>query len=119
MRIWRLHEAKNRLSEVVDLTLKEGPQIATRRGKEAVVILAVDQYRRLTGQPPCLIDCLLNAPRGKPLLLERSQQANGLQGRHVHRRCQESQVRASGGLSLSRQRHGCLPWQDGAMPTNS
>lgn len=48
-----------------------------------------------------------------------AKQANGLQGRHVHRRCQESQVRASGGLSLSRQRHGWPPWQDGAMPTNS
>jgi prevent-host-death family protein len=51
MHIWRLHEAKNRFSEVVELTLNEGPQMVTRRGKEAVVILAVDEYRRLIGQP--------------------------------------------------------------------
>jgi prevent-host-death family protein len=75
MHIWRLHEAKNRFSEVVELTLNEGPQMVIRRGKEAVVILAVDEYRRLTGQPPCLIDCLLNAPRGEPLVLERSPEA--------------------------------------------
>jgi PHD/YefM family antitoxin component YafN of YafNO toxin-antitoxin module len=49
--------------------------MVTRRGKEAVVVLAADEYRRLTGQTPCLIDCLLNAPRGEPLLLERSPQA--------------------------------------------
>ena len=75
MHSWQLHEAKNRFSEVVELTLKVGPQMVTRRRKEAVVVLAADEYRRLTGQTPCLIDCLLNAPRGKPLLLERSQQA--------------------------------------------
>ena len=70
MHIWRLHEAKNRFSEVVELTLKVGPQMVTRRGKEAVVVLAANECRSLTGQTPCLIDCLLNAPRGEPLLLE-------------------------------------------------
>ena len=75
MHTWQLHEAKNRFSEVVELTMKVGPQMVTRRGKEAVVVLAADEYRRLTGQTPWLIDCLLNAPRGEPLLLERSPQA--------------------------------------------
>lgn len=75
MRTWQLQEAKSRFSEVVDLTLKEGPQLITRRGEEAVVILAVDDYRRLNGQTPRLIDCLLNAPRGEPLALERSPEA--------------------------------------------
>ena len=75
MRTWQLQEAKSRFSEVVDLTLKEGPQLVTRRGEEAVVILAADEYRRLTGQTPRLMDCLLNAPRGEPLVLERSREA--------------------------------------------
>jgi antitoxin Phd len=73
MHTWQLQEAKSRFSEVVDLSLKEGPQIVTRRGEEAVVILAVNEYRRLSGETPRLIDCLLNAPRGEPLALERSQ----------------------------------------------
>ena len=75
MHTWQLQEAKSRFSEVVDLSLKEGPQRVTRRGEEAVVILAATEYRRLSGQTPDLMDCLLNAPRGKALVLDRSPEA--------------------------------------------
>lgn len=75
MHTWQLQEAKSRFSEVVDLTLKEGPQLVTRRGEEAVVIVAARDFRRLTGQSPQLMDCLLKAPRGKPLVIERSSEA--------------------------------------------
>ena len=72
MHTWQLQEAKSRFSEVVDLTLKEGPQLVTRRGEEAVVILAATDYHRLVGDAPNLIDHLLNAPRGEALAIERS-----------------------------------------------
>lgn len=72
MHTWQLQEAKSRFSEVVDLTLKEGPQIVTRRGREAVVILSAEEYRRMTGGTPSLLATLLNAPRGEPLDLARS-----------------------------------------------
>ena len=75
MHTWQLQEAKSRFSEVVDRTLKEGPRMVTRRGEEAVVILAADESRRLSGQTPRLMDCLLNAPCGEPLVLERSPEA--------------------------------------------
>ncbi|MDA0847765.1 MAG: type II toxin-antitoxin system Phd/YefM family antitoxin [Proteobacteria bacterium] len=75
MHTWQLQEAKSRFSEVVDLTLKEGPQLVTRRGEEAVVILAAKDYRRLSGQTTNLMDCLLNAPRGEPLVLDRSRES--------------------------------------------
>lgn len=75
MHTWQLQEAKSRFSEVVDLTLKEGPQLVTRRGEEAVVILAAIDYRRLSGQTANLMDCLLNAPRGEPLVLDRSRES--------------------------------------------
>lgn len=75
MHTWQLQEAKSRFSEVVDLTLKEGPQMVTLRGEEAVVILAAHDYWRLSGQTTRLMDCLLNAPRGEPLALERSGEA--------------------------------------------
>jgi prevent-host-death family protein len=75
MHTWQLQEAKSRFSALVDLALKLGPQLVTRRGEAAVVVLAADEYRRLTGQTPRLMDCLLNAPRGKPLALKRSQEA--------------------------------------------
>ena len=74
MHTWQLQEAKSRFSEVVELTLKEGPQLVTRRGEEAVVILAAADYRRLSGQIPNLMDCLLNAPRGEALVLDRSRE---------------------------------------------
>ena len=51
-RKWQLQEAKNRLSEVVDLALDEGPQTVTRHGKDVVVIVckeAFDQRRRSRG----------------------------------------------------------------------
>jgi prevent-host-death family protein len=71
MHAWQLQEAKSRFSELVELSLKEGPQMVTRRGEEAVVILAAKDYRRLSGQTPTLMDCLLNAPRGEALEIER------------------------------------------------
>ena len=74
MHTWQLQEAKSRFSELVDLTLKEGPQLVTRRGEEAVVILSANDYRRLSGQTPRLMDCLLNAPRGEPLVADRSRE---------------------------------------------
>ena len=71
MHTWQLQKAKSRFSELVELTLTEGPQMVTRHGEEAVVILAAHDYRRLSGETPQLMDCLLNAPRGEALLLDR------------------------------------------------
>lgn len=71
---WQLQEAKSRFSEVVDLTLAEGPQLVTRRGQEAVVILAARDYRRLSGETPSLRATLLNAPRGEVPEFERSRE---------------------------------------------
>lgn len=71
MSVWQLQDAKSRFSEVVDLSLREGPQMVTRRGEEAVVVLSVREYRWLTGHTPRLIDCLLNAPRGEALVVTR------------------------------------------------
>ena len=75
MHAWQLKEAKSRFSELVELTLKEGPQLVTRHGEEAVVILSAKEYRRLSRQTPTLMDCLLNAPRGQALELDRSTEA--------------------------------------------
>jgi antitoxin Phd len=47
---WKLEDAKARLSEVVR-RLSDGPQLVTVRGKEAAVILAPQDYRRLVAEP--------------------------------------------------------------------
>ena len=44
---WQLQEAKNRFSEVVDEALAHGPQTVTRHGREVVVILSMEEYRRM------------------------------------------------------------------------
>lgn len=73
MHSWQLQEAKSRFSEVVELTLSEGPQLVTRRGQEAVVILSALDYRRMSGVPS-LLKSLLGAPRGESLDIERTRE---------------------------------------------
>ena len=45
---WKLADAKNRLSELVNLALTKGPQHIRRRADEVVVISA-REYERLLG----------------------------------------------------------------------
>ncbi len=44
---WKLEDAKARFSEVVRRARTEGPQHVTVRGQEAVVVIAVEELRRL------------------------------------------------------------------------
>ena len=74
MHTWQLQEAKSRFSELVDCTLAEGPQLVTRRGEEAVVVIAAPEYRRLLGGPS-LLAVLNGAPRGEALDIARSAEA--------------------------------------------
>ena len=64
---WPLQDAKNRLSAVVDAALAGDPQRVTRRGKPAVVVLAVDEYERLRrieqANAPTLAELLLEIPQ--------------------------------------------------------
>ena len=75
MRTWQLRTAKSRFSEVLDLAVKEGPQLVTRRGEEVVVVLSAMDCLKLTAPKANLLSCLLNAPRGGALALDRPPQA--------------------------------------------
>jgi antitoxin Phd len=44
---WQLQDAKNRLSEVVNLALSTGPQLITRRGEKTAVLLSYAEYEKL------------------------------------------------------------------------
>lgn len=44
---WTLQDAKNRFSAVVAAALDGTPQEVSRRGKPAVIVLSVAQYRHL------------------------------------------------------------------------
>ena len=64
---WPLQDAKNRFSAVVDAALAGEPQRVTRRGRPAVVVLAVDEYERLRqiekANAPTLGELLLDIPQ--------------------------------------------------------
>jgi prevent-host-death family protein len=47
-REWQLQEAKNRLSQVVDSALHDGPQTITLRGKPAAVVVSFEEFKKLT-----------------------------------------------------------------------
>ena len=55
---WQLQEAKNRFSEVVDEALAHGPQTVTRHGREVVVIVSAEEYRRMKQPKGSLQKCL-------------------------------------------------------------
>jgi antitoxin Phd len=57
---WRLAEAKNRFSEVVNLALSEGPQIVLRRD-DAVVVMDWREYEKLSGKRPGFKEFLMGA----------------------------------------------------------
>jgi antitoxin Phd len=64
-RRWQLQDAKARFSEVFTKALDDGPQIVTRRNKQAVVILAENDYKKLkhSWKTPSLIEALLAMPK--------------------------------------------------------
>jgi antitoxin Phd len=44
---WQVQDAKARFSELLDTTLKKGPQVVSRRGVEAAVLVPIEEWRRL------------------------------------------------------------------------
>ena len=56
---WQLADAKNRLSEVVNLAISEGPQFVTRRN-DRVVIISIAEYEKLTTTGKSFKDFLMH-----------------------------------------------------------
>ncbi len=68
---WQLQEAKQRFSEVVRRALEDGPQVVTRHGEEAVVIVAAREFEALKGSRPDFKEFLRQAPDLKRLKITR------------------------------------------------
>lgn len=66
MKSWPVQDAKARFSELLNRCLNEGPQIVTKRGVDAAVLVPVEDWRRLQqASRPTLKDLLLaDQPRG-------------------------------------------------------
>jgi antitoxin Phd len=55
---WRLADAKNKFSELVNRALSEGPQRVLRRD-DAVIVIAQRDYEKLTGKHPSFKEFLM------------------------------------------------------------
>ena len=75
MQTWAVQDAKARFSEFLDACIAVGPQIVTRRGTEAAVLVSVDVWRKMqAAAKPSLKDLLLSdVARGDLALPERGQ----------------------------------------------
>lgn len=75
MEVWPVQDAKARFSELLDRCTKEGPQMVTKRGAKAAVLVPVDEWERLQqAARPTLKELLLQeGPRGELLIPKRGQ----------------------------------------------
>ena len=64
MTILPVQHAKARFSELLDACQREGPQVVSRRGTEAAVLVPIEQWRRLQAAArPSLKQLLLATER--------------------------------------------------------
>jgi prevent-host-death family protein len=71
---WTVADAKARFSEVIEKARREGPQTVTRNGKDAVVIVATEEWNAKAARRGSLAEFLLGSPlRGSGLDLDRLQ----------------------------------------------
>jgi antitoxin Phd len=61
---WQVHDAKARFSEFLDATLRDGPQIVTRRGVETAVLVPIDEWKHLKDRAKHSIQDPLLDPNG-------------------------------------------------------
>ena len=62
---WQVQDAKARFSEFLEASLKEGPQIVTKRGVEAAVLVPIEAWRRLERMATPNLKDLLLAPEAR------------------------------------------------------
>ena len=62
---WQVQEAKARFSEMLETSLADGPQVVTKRGVEAAVLVPIDHWRRLVRMTRPDLKELLLAPEAR------------------------------------------------------
>ena len=64
MDTWPVQDAKARFSEFLQACISNGPQLVTKHGAEAAVLVPVAQWRRLQAAAPQSLKQLLLDPAG-------------------------------------------------------
>lgn len=59
---WQLQEAKNKFSSLVDRATKSGPQVVTKHGEEAVVVISAADYHEMLKPQLDLVQFFQNSP---------------------------------------------------------
>lgn len=59
---WQLQEAKNQFSTVVEKALTDGYQVVTRHGQPAVVVMSMEDFRKLKPRAQSLARFLADSP---------------------------------------------------------
>lgn len=59
---WQLQEAKNKFSEVVRKATNEGPQTVTKHGKDSVVIISAEEFKKTQQPNNSLVDFFQQSP---------------------------------------------------------
>jgi prevent-host-death family protein len=76
MHTWPVQDAKAKFSEFLEACLSEGPQMVTKRGAEAAVLVPVQEWRRLqSAARPSLKQLLLSSDARAELLVPKRGQA--------------------------------------------
>jgi antitoxin Phd len=117
---WQVYDAKARFSEFLDATLKDGPQILTRRGVETAVLVPIDEWKHLKNQRgiPSLTRCSTPmgrmtsifpraGPQAAPIRYLKTMKSHDLPSRHQCRLgiAQTSSARSRSGMEALRSDH--------------
>jgi antitoxin Phd len=65
MQTWPVQDAKARFSEMLDACAAHGPQMVTKRGVEAAVLVPAAEWHRLQSRARPTLKALLLAPAGR------------------------------------------------------
>ncbi|MDX2222232.1 MAG: type II toxin-antitoxin system Phd/YefM family antitoxin [Rhodospirillaceae bacterium] len=60
--MWALQDAKNNFSEVVRRAEAEGPQVITRHGRDAAVVISPEQFQPRAAPAKSLLEALRDSP---------------------------------------------------------
>lgn len=47
MKVWPVQDAKAHFSELLNICLKDGPQVVSRRGLKTAVVISITEWQRL------------------------------------------------------------------------
>ena len=69
---WKIKDARANFSELVDRALSDGPQVVTRNGKTAVVVISAAEWERRNRRRGDLVEFFASSPlREEGLTIER------------------------------------------------